>query len=157
MEDALSDYGETLLFVSHDRYFIEKFATRIWAFENGVLTDYRGGYAAYVAWKEHQAVIAGAEKKAADKSGVKKASPQAGSDAAGKPDGRPRGGNQARQMQRAEKEITRLEGQLAALEEECAIYATDYQKLMELEAQKEALNTALMEQYERWEALSDEA
>ena len=116
MEDALSDYGETLLFVSHDRYFIEKFATRIWAFENGVLTDYRGGYAAYVAWKEHQAVIAGAEKKAADKSGVKKASPQAGSDAAGK----------------------------------------DYQKLMELEAQKEALNTALMEQYERWEALSNE-
>ena len=103
------------------------------------------------------AVIAGAEKKAADKSGVKKASPQAGSDAAGKAEGRPRGGNQARQMQRAEKEITRLEGQLAALEEECALYATDYQKLMELEAQKEALNTALMEQYERWEALSDEA
>ena len=157
MEDALSDYGETLLFVSHDRYFIEKFATRIWAFENGVLTDYRGGYAAYVAWKEHQAVIAGAEKKAADKSGGKKTSPQAGSDAAGKAEGRPRGGNQARQMQRAEKEITRLEGQLAALEEECALYATDYQKLMELEAQKEALNTALMEQYERWEALSDEA
>ena len=60
-------------------------------------------------------------------------------------------------MQRAEKEITRLEGQLAALEEECTLYATDYQKLMELEAQKEALNTALMEQYERWEALSDEA
>ena len=42
MEDALSDYGETLLFVSHDRWFIEKFATRIWAFENGRLTDYRG-------------------------------------------------------------------------------------------------------------------
>ena len=60
-------------------------------------------------------------------------------------------------MQRAEKEIARLEGQLAALEEECALYATDYQKLMELEEQKEALNTALMEQYERWEALSDEA
>ena len=153
MEDALSDYGETLLFVSHDRYFIEKFATRIWAFENGVLTDYRGGYAAYVAWKEHQAVVASAEKKAADRGAGKKSA----AEAARKPEGRPKGGNQLRLMQRAEKEIARLEGQLAALEEECALYATDYQKLMELEEQKEALNAALMEQYERWEALSDDA
>ena len=58
-------------------------------------------------------------------------------------------------MQRVEKEIARLETQLAAMEEECSRYASDYQKLMELEEQKEALNTALMEQYERWEALSD--
>ena len=157
MEDALSDYGETLLFVSHDRYFIEKFATRIWAFENGVLTDYRGGYAAYVAWKEHQAVVASAEKKAADRAGGKKPHAEAAPEAARKPEGRPKGGNQARQIQRTEKEIARLEGQLAALEEECARFATDYQKLMELEEQKEALNTALMEQYERWEALSDDA
>ena len=35
MEDALSDYEQTLLFVSHDRYFIEKFATRIWALADG--------------------------------------------------------------------------------------------------------------------------
>ena len=150
MEDALSDYGETLLFVSHDRYFIEKFATRIWAFDNGVLTDYRGGYSAYVAWKQRQEVYASAEKKAADKKGVSPADQKVPQKPA-----RPHAGNQARQMQRVEKEISRLEEQLAALEEESARYATDYQKLMELEEQKEALNTALMEQYERWEALSD--
>lgn len=150
MEDALSDYGETLLFVSHDRYFIEKFATRIWAFDNGVLTDYRGGYSAYVAWKQRQEVYASAEKKAADKKSVSPADQKVPQKPA-----RPHAGNQARQMQRVEKEISRLEEQLAALEEESARYATDYQKLMELEEQKEALNTALMEQYERWEALSD--
>ena len=150
MEDALSDYGETLLFVSHDRYFIEKFAPRIWAFDNGVLTDYRGGYSAYVAWKQRQEVYASAEKKAADKKGVSPADQKVPQKPA-----RPHAGNQARQMQRVEKEISRLEEQLAALEEESARYATDYQKLMELEEQKEALNTALMEQYERWEALSD--
>ena len=44
MEDALSDYEQTLLFVSHDRYFIEKFATRIWTLENGAFTDFRGGW-----------------------------------------------------------------------------------------------------------------
>ena len=150
MEDALSDYGETLLFVSHDRYFIEKFAPRIWAFDNGVLTDYRGGYSAYVAWKQRQEVYASAEKKAADKKSVSPADQKVPQKPA-----RPHAGNQARQMQRVEKEISRLEEQLAALEEESARYATDYQKLMELEEQKEALNTALMEQYERWEALSD--
>ena len=142
MEDALSDYGETLLFVSHDRYFIEKFATRIWAFDNGALTDYRGGYADYVAWKQRQAVYASAEKKNAGKE-------------IRKPQVRSRGASPEKQMQRIEKEIARIEAQLAALEEECSRYATDYQKLMELEEQKEALNAELMEQYERWEALSD--
>ena len=52
-------------------------------------------------------------------------------------------------------QLLSLSGCDAALEEESARYATDYQKLMELEEQKGALNTALMEQYERWEALSD--
>ncbi|MBQ9664790.1 MAG: ABC-F family ATP-binding cassette domain-containing protein [Oscillospiraceae bacterium] len=155
MEDALSDYGETLLFVSHDRYFIEKFATRIWAFDNGTLTDYRGGYRDYAAWKERQLVYAAAEKKNAPRAAGKKATEPAAQTTAQDTPAKARGGNQARQMQRVEKEIARLEAQLAALEEECGVYATDYQKLMELEEQKEALNTALMEQYERWEALSD--
>lgn len=44
MEDAVSDYSEALLFVSHDRYFVEKFATRIWYLDGGKLLDYRGTY-----------------------------------------------------------------------------------------------------------------
>ena len=59
------------------------------------------------------------------------------------------------QLQRIEKEISRTEAQIAALEEECERYATDYQKLMELEAQKDTLNSELLDLYERWEALSD--
>ena len=58
-------------------------------------------------------------------------------------------------MQKVEKEISRLEERLAALEREAQEFASDYQKLMELEEQKEALNTTLLEQYELWEALSD--
>ena len=142
MEDALSDYGETLLFVSHDRYFIEKFATRIWAFENGRMTDYRGSYREYAAWRERQEVFAAAEKKTAEK-GARKSQDRA------------RGTSPEKQMQKVEKEISRLEERLAALEREAQEFASDYQKLMELEAQKEALNTTLLEQYELWEALSD--
>ncbi len=142
MEDALSDYGETLLFVSHDRYFIEKFATRIWAFENGRMTDYRGSYREYAAWRERQEVFAAAEKKTAEK-GARKSQDRA------------RSASPEKQMQKVEKEISRLEERLAALEREAQEFASDYQKLMELEEQKEALNTALLEQYELWEELSD--
>ena len=50
-----------------------------------------------------------------------------------------------------------MEAQLQDLEEESAQYATDYQKLMELEEQKNSLNTVLMDLYEKWEALNDGA
>lgn len=47
LEEALLDYGGTLLFISHDRYFIQRIADRIWAIENRRLYDYDGGYDAY--------------------------------------------------------------------------------------------------------------
>ena len=139
---ALINYDGTLFCVSHDRYFIDKFATRIWAFENGSLTDYRGSYAEYAAWKQRQASYQAADRSADGSAPRKKQE-------------RPRTGSPEKQLQRVEKEISRLEEQLQLLEEESAKYGSDYQKLMELDAQKEALNDMLMEQYERWEALSN--
>ena len=144
MEDALSDYGETLLFVSHDRYFIEKFATRIWAFDDGRMTDYRGSYREYTAWRERQEVFAAAEKKTAEKGSRR-------------PQDRGRSASPEKQMQKVEKEIARLEEQISSLEREAQEFASDYQKLMELEERKEVLNTSLLEQYELWEALSNGA
>jgi len=49
LEDALAGFAGTLLFVSHDRYFINKVATRVVSFQGGKLTSYRGGYDDYVA------------------------------------------------------------------------------------------------------------
>ena len=181
MEDALSDYGEALLFVSHDRYFIEKFATRIWAFEGGRVTDFRGGYADYAAWRERQAVFQAAEKKAAAQraaslpaasakggtntaergagggltAGSARGAGSRGAAAGGHPRQTVKKGNADRQLQRLEKEIDRLEAQLRALDEEAEAFATDYQKLMDLEAGKEKLNNALLELYEHWEELSN--
>ena len=57
IEDALSDYTQALLFVSHDRYFIEKFATRIWLLENGTITDYRGTYEEFRAYRARQTAL----------------------------------------------------------------------------------------------------
>ncbi len=141
IEDALSDYGETLLFVSHDRYFIEKFASRVWLLENGRITDFRGGYADFCQWRERQAVYARSEQAEQKKKEPREPKKSKAS-------------NTGRQLERTEKEIGRLEERLAALDREAELHAADYQKLLELEAEKETLNAQLLALYEKWEALS---
>ena len=138
MEDALSDYEQTLLFVSHDRYFIEKFATRIWALADGKITDFRGGYGDYCKWRERQEVFAQMERNTTRKKAVKKEpSP-----------------NKERASAKLEREIAKLEEKAAELERQCEEYSADYQKLMELDAQKRALDDELMLLYEKWEELN---
>ena len=138
MEDALSDYEQTLLFVSHDRYFIEKFATRIWALAGGKITDFRGGYGDYCKWRERQEVFAQTERNTTRKKAVKKEpSP-----------------NKERASAKLEREIAKLDEKAAELERQCEEYSADYQKLMELDAQKKALDDELMLLYEKWEELN---
>lgn len=138
MEDALSDYTQTLLFVSHDRYFIDKFATRVWALADGTVTDFRGSYTEYCRWRERQAVYAQAEKSASHEKKLKPQKPQSNEKA----------------IARLEREIEKLEGELAQLDRLCAQYSSDYQKLMELDGQKAELNEKLLPMYERWEELN---
>ncbi len=141
MEDAISGYGEALLFVSHDRYFIEKFANRIWCFENGRITDFRGTFGEFRAYRERQQAIAQAAKSAAPK-----------------PEKKPkRGGTPERekQLRRVEREINKAEARLAELEAECEANASDYVRLMELDAEREELNKSLDALYIEWEELDE--
>jgi len=139
MEDALSDYEQALLFVSHDRYFIEKFATRIWAVADGKINDFRGGYSSYLAWKERQTVFERNDKQKEKKEAPKKqALPK----------------NTEKQIAKLEKDIAKLEAANEELDRQCELYAVDYQKLMELSAQKEENEMQLLELYEKWEELN---
>ena len=52
IEEAVEDYEGNLLFVSHDRYVIDRFATRIWMLENGAITDFKGTYQEFLSAKE---------------------------------------------------------------------------------------------------------
>ena len=140
MEDALSDYEQTLLFVSHDRWLIEKFATRIWALADGVLTDYRGGYRDYLAWKERQSVFQQNEKREKQE---KKPS-----------DKRPKTPNAAKAAAKVEREIARLEARQQELDQEAEMYSADYQKLMEIDAERASLDEQLLALYEQWEELN---
>ena len=142
MEDALSDYEQTLPFVSHDRYFIEKFATRIWALSDGRITDFRGGYSEFCQWRDRQEVFRQNERAAQKKKEPKaeqKKKPVQGND---------------KSIAKAEREIAKLEAKIAALDAEAEANGSDYQKLMELSAEREGLENELLELYEQWEELN---
>ena len=143
MEDALSDYEQTLLFVSHDRYFIEKFATRVWELRDGQITDYRGSYGEFRAWRDRQTLVGQIEKQREREQPKEKK---------GRPE-RPKNNDKA--IQKLEREIARLEEKIAELDREAEANGSDYQKLMEIAAEKEEQEAALLELYERWEALSE--
>ena len=141
IEDAVSTYGEALLFVSHDRYFIEKFATRIWAFDNGTVTDYRGSYSEYITWKERQEVYALNEvhSKAQSQTKSEKKQPVRGKEKA---------------IAKIEKEIERIETQLTSLDAEAEEHSSDYQKLMEIDVKKAELQEHLDSLYDKWESMN---
>ncbi len=141
MEDAISGYGEALLFVSHDRYFIEKFANRIWCFENGRITDFRGTFGEFRSYRERQQAIAQAAKSAAPK-------PEKKPKRSGTPE-------REKQLRRVEREINKAEARLAELEAECEANASDYVRLMELDAEREELNKSLDALYLEWEELDE--
>ena len=142
IEAALADYTGTLLFVSHDRWFVDAFATRVWELKDGTLTDFRGGYPEYRAYKARQRELAHAARKREEK----KIPP------APKP---PKPKNTAKELERLEREIGRVEAELAALTAEEEENAADYQKLLELAEAKTPVQEKLDALYRRWEELAE--
>ena len=151
IEDAVEAYDGALLFVSHDRYFINRFATRIWELADGTVTDYPTGFAQYRDMKarEEAEKARQAEAEKAEKAREKKAA---------KP---MRGGRQQqsakRQLTICERDIARLEEKISALDASIEENATDYEKLTALSAERDAALAELDALYERWEILSEEA
>lgn len=147
IEDAVESYDEALLFVSHDRYFIEKFATRIWALENGSITDFRGSFSEYREFVRRQTELSQAEKqKEAKKPEIRERKRE---------DWKKKNGGSEKQLKKLERDIEKLEEKMAELESEYERNAADYQKLMELDEEKAQLLAQLDELYESWEALSE--
>ncbi len=147
IEEAVEAYDGTLLFVSHDRYFINRFATRIWELANGTITDYPMGFTQYRQVKLQEET----EKTDAPKPVKEKPTTE-----------RPQRANRAqqaakRQLTICERDIAKTEERLAALDADMEAAACDYEKLNELMKEKEAVQAELDGLYERWEQLSEEA
>ena len=142
LEDALEDYEGTLIFVSHDRYFVNKFATRIWELENGQIRDYLCGYEKYRSIKEKEAIAAPAPEK--PKKEHKEKPKTSGSKMLEK------------KVRALEREIEKQEALSAELDAKIEAAAADYQELARLMEEKQQAEDTLAQMMEQWEAFSCE-
>lgn len=140
IEEAVESFTGTLLFVSHDRYFVSRFANRILVLMDGELIDFTGTYEQYLLFRARKA----AEKAASVQPKPKKEKPK------------PKGGTKPleKKIAKLEREISDLEQKSASIDEQMTQAASDPGKLIELSEQKDAVETELMERMEQWETLS---
>ena len=136
VEAAIEEFEGVLLFVSHDRYFIEKFAERIWLLEDGKIRDFKCGYSKYRSILEHEAtqkVPVSMERK------PKKEKPKGGTKESEK------------LVRRLEREIEKQESLIAQLDAAIEAAAADYQELTRLLGEREAAEAVLLDLMEQWE------
>ena len=152
LEDYLDSFPGIVVAVSHDRYFLDRVARRIFAFEgNGKITQYEGGYTDYLE-KSGGMVNTISDKK------EKSRNENSASKETWKNNAQKKlkfSYNEQREYETIEADIAALEDKIDSLEKEMAECASSYTKLTELTEEKETLETELMEKMERWEYLED--
>ncbi len=172
LEQALTHYTGTVLYVSHDRYFINKTATRILDLKLQTLINYIGNYDYYLEKKEIlEQAAAQTARGSASQDGLSLASPLVGSNQAdgqmksapaGKTDWKQQKEEQAR-IRKRQNELKKTEEEIHALETreqeindllgEESVYSSPA-RLIELNQEKEHLAETLETLYEKWEELA---
>lgn len=152
LENLLSEFKGTLLFVSHDRYFVKKLASRLAVFENDTVSLYNYGYDEYyekskAAKDESENKINPASKEDTPKKSKKGYTTPAKEKA-----------KRERALKKAEEQISALEKEIDTLKAELSLdeNISDYIKLGELGEKIEILEEELLNAMEKWEALSSE-
>lgn len=156
LENALNHYTGTVLFVSHDRYFINTTATRILDLCDCTLTNYIGNYDYYLEKKETMTNFTSSQS-------VSEASASASEESEAKLDWKQQKELQA-QLRKRQNDLKRVEGRIEALETrdkeiddlltQEKIF-TDVARVTELSKEKETLQNQLESLYEEWETLSE--
>ena len=140
VEAAIEEFEGTLLFVSHDRYFIEKFAERIWLLQDSTIRDFPCGYQKYRSILEHEAA---ARLQAPTAPKARKEKPRNGTK------------DSEKRLRALEREIGKREQLIAQLDARIEAASADYQELTRLLGDKEVQEAELMEMMEQWEQLSE--
>ena len=151
LEDYLDRFQGIVIAVSHDRYFLDRVARRIFAFEGeGKVRQYEGGFTDYQVAYER---IHGKDEPDRTR--------EFSQPAKGKTKEKPREKKlkftymEQKEWETIEDTIAALEEETAALEKEIEAAATDYERLKELMAQKEEKESFLEEKMDRWMYLND--
>ncbi len=155
LESALTHYEGTVLFVSHDRYFINKVATRILHLTEKQLLNYIGNYDYYLEKKE--AMQKAYLSPSVDSFKMKSAESSSKADWKTQKEEQARLRKKKNQIERLEADITALEEELSAIDEqfEKPEIATNSAKLNELTAKRNEISKNLELFYEQWEQLSE--
>lgn len=172
LEEALQNYEGTVLYVSHDRYFINQTATRILDLTGGGLNSYTGNYDDYIEKKEHPSIDSSGGFKT-DGGSLAPLSDFTGSSAeevstnfgqtSGKDDYLRQKEELAKERKR-QNQIKRIENRIAEIETRIneldellnrENIATDVEQLMTINEAHETLDTELLELMEQWETLVD--
>lgn len=162
LENALNSYTGTVLYVSHDRYFINTTATRIIELVGQTTVNYIGNYDYYIEKKDALTAAALAGKPADSSSAVSAAQKNAQKESA-KADWKQSKEEQAllkkkkNELKKTEERIAVIEDRLKAIEEESALpeVCTDTARLLELHKESTKLSEELDTLYEKWEELSE--
>ncbi|MBW7571376.1 ABC-F family ATP-binding cassette domain-containing protein [Caproiciproducens sp. AGMB10547] len=144
LEDYLQNFSGAVVVVSHDRYFLDKVAEHIFAFEGGEIRDYTGGYSDYLAVRKPEPEEPAKTKESKPKPAYRE-----------KPTKLRFSFMEQREYGEIDAVIAELEERIAAKEREMAEQASNYVKLPELIAEKEALQAELDAKTERWVYLND--
>lgn len=153
LEDYLDTYEGIVIAVSHDRYFLDRVARRIFAFEgNGRIVQYEGGYTDYVNKRPEALSILNSTSAGIKKNENKSESSK---DTWGHARKLKFSYNEQKEYETIESDIAELEDEISKLEDEISANASNYGKLSELSKQKEELEEQLMIKMERWEYLEE--
>ena len=145
IEEAVADYEGNLLFVSHDRYFIKQFATRIWMLEDGHITDFRGTFEEFRAARERAKNQAAAPVKVEPEK-PKKEKPK-----------RPGGTKELeKQVAAAERAVAKAEERQYELSLKAEEVASNYLELQKVYEEQKALEDEIATLYTKWETLAAE-
>ncbi len=156
LEDAINGYEGTVLYVSHDRYFINRTAHRILDMTAGILVNYIGNYDYYL--EKHDTVMAAAAPLSSPLSSLEKSS-----ESEAKLDWQAKKAEQAR-LRKRENDLKKCEDKIAALEERLKeidtemsdpAVGTQVARLQELVKEQEKLNRELEPLYEQWESMAE--
>lgn len=153
LEDYLNSFPGIVITVSHDRYFLDNVADRIFAFENGQLVQYEGGYTDYLEAKQSREMPGtggnAPGKAAEDKTQAYKEWKQ------NRPSKLKFSYKEQKEYDTIDEDIAALEEKIETLDGEIMKNATNSGKLNELMIQKSQAEADLEEKMERWVYLND--
>lgn len=155
LEDAINAYEGTVLYVSHDRYFINRTASRILELTSGSLINYLGNYDYYLEKKADLSLV----YQKTDSSSLRKDALPSDTklDWQAQKELQAKARKKENDLKKCEDAITALEQQLSEIEEMMSLpeIATDVAKLQELTQKQDNINTELTKLYDQWETLAN--